>query len=336
MRLRGIDFGPCLDAPGIRGFDGEGYWYHRHLRRYLRKYFNFEGSTRVEKTVTIPSRMGPLYKESGNMPLGDEWPYEPVEKFPRSIWMNLWTGATLNAISLANPGLQKLCRDGFVRHSTEPYMLSFMAVGRTPTERLAECKAAVRLLGFYIHPAMRRHIGLQINMTCPNTGHDTAESVREASAMLDIFATLDIPLVVKINLLTSVGDAKAIAAHPSCDALCFTNAIPFGEMRWAFDWSELFPNGSPLGRRDSRFGGGGFSCKELLPHVAFYARLLRQAGVEKPFNAGGGIRCADDVDFLVDFGGLVRGHDSIFFASAAMVRPWNVAPIIARAHARLG
>ena len=178
-------------------------------------------------------------------------------------------------------------------------------------------------------------LGLQINISCPNTGLDPA-LVREGIAILELAEALRIPVMPKINLLAPVMAVKEIAAHPACDALCFTNALPFGSMPESFDWQRMFPGGSPLARRGERFGGGGYSSEILLPHVARYNCELLDAGVEKPRNVGGGLRYDYNVDFLVDTGNLRRGVDSVFFASAAMVRPWNIRSIIDRAHTLLG
>ena len=335
MKLRGIDFGPCLDAAGVRGFFGEGYWFHS-LFRLIFWGFSFAGSTFVAKTTTLYARTAP---PNGNMRIRAHRPFWPVERFPRCIWWDWLTGRTLNAVGLAGPGAQKLFASGLlVRAAYEPFMISFMAVGKTVEDRIKEFRGFVSLLRAQLVGTSARFLklGLQINVSCPNTGLDTSELVHEARAMLDIAQELEMPIVVKINLLARVEDAKAIADHPACDALCFTNSIPFGTLPRVIQWDAVFPNGSPLENRDASFGKGGYSGEDLLMPLASFSRNLRNAGVVKPFNVGGGIRKPQNIDYLVNVGLLRRGHDSIFFSSAAMVRPWRLRGIIRRAHERLG
>lgn len=337
MRLRGIEFGPCLDAAGVRGFFGEGYWFHPLFRRIFGSWFSFEGSIFVAKTTTLRPRLGP---PSGNMRIQLHRPFWPRERFPRCIWWSWFTGRTLNAVSLAGPGARTLLEHGLISRAFEPYtdpiMISFMAVGQTFEERLEETHAFIALVKQHVPPALKSNLGLQINVTCPNTGLDTSKLVHDARAMLDIAQELDIPIVVKLNLLARIEDVKAIAEHKACDALCFTNALPFGTLPHAIPWARLFPNGSPLANRNKTFGGGGYSGRDLLPLVTRFCRELRAAGVTKPFCVGGGVRSARDVGLLVLGGRLRPGHDSVFFASAAMVRPWRVRSIIRRAHKLLG
>ncbi|OGC88910.1 hypothetical protein A3D70_01375 [Candidatus Adlerbacteria bacterium RIFCSPHIGHO2_02_FULL_54_18] len=329
MKLREIEFGPCLDAPGVRGFLRECYWPH-HLP-FFKNWYNFEGSTRVAKTTTLNKRQPPF---AGNMPLfGYERHFTPIERFPRCIWFSFIRSETLNAVGLTGPGAQELVDTGYL-YNPGPFMISYMSVAGSPEERLEECEQFVTLLekSGKLH---RWQTGLQLNLSCPNTGLDTSHLVEEGVAMLNIAARLGIPLLVKLNLHAPIEAAKEIANHEACNGLCFTNALPFGSLK-SIRWEKKFPDGSPLYNRNKQFGGGGYSGPEMLGMVIQYARSLRKAGVEKPFNVGGGIRSASNVDTLVSEGGLIRGHDSIFFASAAIVRPWNIHGIIRRAHELLG
>ncbi len=335
--LRDIDFGPCWDAPGVRGWFGkDGYWYH-HLPLIRLLGLDFKGSTRVAKTTTFEPN-------EGNLPIGGaEVLFQPKELIPRCIFINPLSGDTLNSVGLAGPGARELIKHGLLDGSNGPSMISFMSNKKTKEERLGDLKAFVTILKAYLlHTSSLRTIALQLNLSCPNTGLDPSHLVEEGEEMLSIASALGIPLIVKINLLAPIESAKRIAEHPACDALCFTNALPFNaEIPWLSQreqvpWTDLFPDGSPLMARNKKFGGGGYSGQRLLPLVARYARKLREAGVEKPFNVGGGIRHARDVDYLVENGGLRRGKDSIFFASVAMARPWRVRSIITRAYDLLG
>jgi dihydroorotate dehydrogenase len=329
MQLRGITFKPCWDASGLRGWGGEGYWFHH--APVVRRMYDFSGSTRVAKTTT-------MYQHRGNMPLkGPAEKYAPKESFPRCVWWSLAGSRTLNAVGLSGPGAHLLGNDLFWASDKEPYMISFMSVRPAFEERLEELAQFCTLLDGQLRGTEQaQRIALQINLSCPNTGLDTGHLMHEAARMLDIAARAPVPKVVKVNILPPTEAVAEIARHKECDALCFSNTLPFGSLPDKIDWKRLFPGGSPLLKRDGSFGAGGYSGPELLPLVCEYGRKLREAGVEKPFNLGGGIRSPRDVDYAVAHGGLRRGKDSVFFASAAMVRPWNIRGIIRRAHELLG
>lgn len=331
MKLRGIDFGPCTDAAGLRGFFGEGYWFHN--LPLLRRWYDFVGSTFVAKTAT-------LLQTAGNMPLeGNELYFQPRKQFPSCIWVSWRHGIALNAVGLSNPGIDRLLQKGLLNPKYPPYMISFMAVKKTPDERAAECRAFVTLLG----EAMKRlglkpQTGLQINISCPNAGLDPTHMVHEAMRLLSIAAALDIPLMIKVSALVPVSAIKEISKHEACDAICCSNTIPFGAQPEGFvhgvPWKRYFTdNVSPLAKRG--FGAGGLSGAPLLRIVAEWIYRLRDAGIDIPINAGGGILHPDDVDTLVR-AGLQRGRDSVFVGSIAMLRPWRINKVIRRAHELLG
>jgi len=333
MKLRGIEFGSCWDAPGIRGWKGEGYWYH-HLP-IMRSWLSMKGSTFVAKTTTFPPRIPP---EGGNMPVANRAPWEPLEWFPKSIWVDLWGGRTVNAVGLSGPGAKELLFRGLLdkRPGNEPYLVSFMSGAATAEERLAELKKFCEYFSRYRFKD--DHVGLQLNISCPNVGVDPAYLMREALPSLDAVQKLadkGVPIVIKLNVLAPMEAVEEIADHPNCDALCVSNTIPFGTLPEQIPWEKLFPNGSPVRARVETYGNGGYSGPELLPLVADFVRTGKMRGIKKPWNAGGGIRSAKDVEYLVSMGRLRRGEDSIFFASAAMVRPWNVPGIIRTAHRML-
>lgn len=329
-KLREIQFWPCWDAAGVRGWGGEGYWFH-HLP-LIRAWYDFRGSTRVSKTTT-------MYINEGKMPLlGPGMAYAPKERFPQCIWWDWWSGRTLNAVGLSGPGAHELSNQLFWRRpGRNSFMISYMSVRPTMEDRLEEFKAfAAFFMGMLRGTSVLSQIALQINISCPNTGLDTSHLIEEARKMLDISAQLPVPKILKINILPPPETIAEIVSHKECDALCFTNALPFGSLPDRIPWDKIFPKGSPLQARNKAFGGGGYSGPELLPLVCEYSAKLRSLGVTKPFNLGGGIRKPSHVDYAVKHGKLVRGNDSIFFASAAMIRPWNIRSIIQRAHDLLG
>lgn len=311
MILRGIEFGPVLDSSGVRNFFGQGYPFHKKLRRFG---LSFEGSTFVAKTTTFDRR-------EGNMPLKND--YMPQEYTPRCIVVRFKEGVVLNAVGLSGPGAKILFEDGRWQNMTEPFFISFMSVAETSTQRTIELEKFVALFQSYIS-SFKAPVGLQINYSCPNVGLKTDALIDEVQDGLEIASSLHIPLMPKFNVCMPLDDAEKIAKHKSCDALCVSNTIPWGNYSYLINWSKLFgTKESPL----KEFGGGGLSGKPLLPLVAFWVRVARQHGITKPINAGGGILSPCDVDALYH-----AGASSIFVGSVAILRPWRVKKIIQHAH----
>src|SRR3989344_1047466 len=198
MKLRGIDFGPVWGASGIQGFFGEGYSFHKVLRPFG---LNFNGMTFVAKTTT-------LLPQKGFLPLKKDG-VTPQELLPSCIIIRFFKGAVLNAVALSGPGARALFEDGRWQKRTQPFFLSFAAVGATKEKRFLELKGFLSLLKIWLRTC-NVAVGLQLNFSCPNTGvpeflvEEIKEFLTEASA-------LNIPLVVKLSVLVPPSVAKTIA-----------------------------------------------------------------------------------------------------------------------------
>lgn len=329
MKLRDIDFGPCQDASGVRGWFGEGYWWHRYLRRLG---LDFAGCTFVAKTTTLGPR-------EGNMPI---WlgTLQPREWVPKCIVVKPVKGVVLNAVGLSGPGAGPLLSSGRWQKRTEPFFLSFMSVAETRAERTQELDDFVRQLGGYLS-GFDAPIGLQINFSCPNVGLNPLELVEETKDGLSTAGGLGIPLVPKFNVL--LPPAAAVKLQPFCDAICVSNTIPYGKLASEIDWGRYFGR-DPLGPDDSsntflpfvesplaELGGGGLSGAPLLPLVAEWVKVARKAGFTKPIVAGGGILRPRDVDVLAR-----AGADAVALGSIAILRGWRLRKTIKRSHELLG
>lgn len=313
MKLRGIDFGPVWGASGVQGFFGEGYPHHKWLRAFFG--LDFSGMTFVAKTTTLTAR-------KGNMPLREDG-ITPREWRPRCIVVKPFAGVVLNSVGLSGPGAQVLLADGRWQQRTEPFFLSFMSVAATARERLAELCAFTEMLGSQL-ASFRGPVGLQLNFSCPNVGLHSEDLIGEVAAALDAAAVLNIPLVVKLAVTIPPQVALVLASHPSCDALCVSNTVPWGTFPERIDWEGLFgAEESPL----KDIGGGGLSGAPLLPLVIEWVSAARLQGCPKPINAGGGLLKPVEVQRL-----FAVGADSVFIGSMAIVRPWNVQPSIRAAH----
>ena len=309
MKLRGIDFGCVLDASGTEGFFGEGYPYQKALG------INFSGATFVAKTMTMRPRAGNMrIREDGSLP------WRPLR--PDCIVVKPFKGVALNAVGLSNPGAVALLAQGKWQEREEPFFLSFMAVGVTKEERMKEFDGFVRILSRF-KKLFRSPFGLQINLSCPNVGLHPERLVEEAIDVLTATSILDIPLMLKFNILLPVEAAWEISKYPACDALCVSNTIPWGALPRLINWRELFGSDeSPF----KKYGGGGLSGAPLLPFVRRWVKSARLADIAKPINAGGGILHPDDADTLFE-----AGADSVFVGSVSFLRTWRVRAIIKRA-----
>lgn len=338
--LNGIEFGPCWDAAGVRGFYGDGYDFHWPFLLKTPWSNTLRRSAFATKTVVVDKR-------AGNMQLDPQRNYEPVIRFPRvpsCIWIDPFRKLILNAVGLSCPGAEIILIElaARIRKNSafflQPFMVSFAAVKPTRAERADEARRFVRLWKKIMDPVLLENpsvkVGLQFNDSCPNTGEEPHEETAERREMLQILKSLGIPLILKLNALTPVTAAKD--AEDLCDAFCVSNAIPFGRLAEALPhirWDRIFPYGSPL----KQFGGGGVSGDFIFPLVAKWTWDARHKVVlTKPLNIGGGIDRPGKVDILVG-AGLRRRFDSIFIGSMLMnplTRPLAT-PTINRAHVLL-
>jgi dihydroorotate dehydrogenase len=191
MKLRGEEYGPICPGSGGLGFFGDPkrpeYWFHRWF-----KWFGllWAGCTFVAKTMT-------LHKNVGNMPMKADG-ITPRDFKPDCIWMSHRHGIALNSVGLSNPGCRALLADGRWQARTEPFMLSFMPIGKDRAERFKETQEFVEILSAEL-PKFKAPVALQVNLSCPNTEH-AAASLEEHLCLLDVLEKLGIPLVPKITV----------------------------------------------------------------------------------------------------------------------------------------
>jgi dihydroorotate dehydrogenase len=179
------------------------------------------------------------------------------------------------------------------------------------------------------HPNYNAQIGLQLNVTCPNVGHDNPE-LNEILKMLDMCEPLvqkGIALILKISVEMPVENILTFGAHRNCHAICTSNTVAFGAIPDKINWKKLFPKGSPLLKRNLNIKTpGGLSGAPLLPLVIEQIKELRKAGFSKHINGGGGILYAIDVEKMFE-----AGTDSISIGSVAFLNPLAIPSIIKQA-----
>ena len=309
MNLRCIDFGNILGAAGVQGPRFKGYWFHWPYQ--MMPGFNFIGMTPVDKTVVCNSR-------SGNVRPGF---WEAI--FPSWAAVRFWSCQMLNAMGLPSEGIEAAVKEEVWQNMEKPFMLSLAAVGETKGERMEEWKKMRDCLAVAMRD-FKSSFGIQINLSCPNTGQSVGTMIGESEEVLEVFAPLQVPLMPKYSIASAPVEAIVeLGKNPHCDAICVSNTIPFG---WdQMDWKEGWGNVSPLAHLK---GGGGLSGAKILPYVLQWIIRLRDRGFSKPINGGGGITKPAHVDLYQR-----AGASSCFLGSVATLRPWRVKSIIARANA---
>lgn len=310
-----VNFGSIFCAPGARGFYGEGYPTHAYLK-YLG--LTWRGTAFAGKTITLLPRQG-------NMPLEKDG-VTPCSIVPPCIIPKPWSGHMLNAVGLSNFGVQFYMDLGKWQKLTQPFCLSWMAVSETKEERLEEAREFVRVTTDFFH-SLRTPVALQVNRACPSikTFLDDPEiETTEIIEILEILATLKIPLILNFNPLVPIELLVAVSEHPAVSALWIANTIPWGSP--GVDWMEIFgADVSPLITRGFKQAGGlsGPACLRITIRKLY---LARHRGITIPIVAGNGIQCTEGVQKL-------RGlADAIAIGCVALMRPWRMKSIISAAH----
>ncbi|MFH0892474.1 MAG: hypothetical protein V1867_06880 [Candidatus Falkowbacteria bacterium] len=320
--LRGVDFGTVFTASGTLNFFGEGWPYHRWYKMLFRKRFDFRGASFISKTTTFPAR-------AGNMPLDRN--LQPTSLFPDCVRVYFRKGAVLNSVGLSGPGAVELLKRKKWQARPKPFMISFMSLGSALEQKIEEADKFVGLL-LKAKPEFRAPFGIQVNVSCPNTGHPTKELINDSLSILEAFRPLSVPLDLKIGvadaLSAGVSFIKEIENSGRCDCLTCSNTIPWGKLPEQINWRKIFGSDiSPL----AHLGGGGLSGQELKPIVVNWLKAVRRAGISMPVKAGGGILNSQDARDYIK-----AGASALEIGCVAILRPWNVQSIIRTSNIILG
>lgn len=308
-------------APGSRGFFGKPYWYYFLWRLFglCWRWTNF-----AAKTTTGQTRLGNMsLKEDGDT---------PKERFPRCILITLLgiiSGHLANAVSLSGPGAKFLLEQGIWQKLKEPFVLSFMAVGVTRDERMAEYRDFRHLLKSYMGDFLSPFV-LQINFACPNVEPSLFELRYEIKLVLKIMSELGVPLILTFNPLVSPELLFEIEQTGLCQGFFVTGTIPYdhdqlGERIFGSKISPLLSRNLPVR------SAGGISGPACLKYTIETVRRAREIGVTLPIIAGNGVQSPIGVWRL-----WRAGADAIAIGTIALLRPFMMIPVILTANYLFG
>lgn len=313
MKLRGIEFGQVFCAPGALGFFGEGYRYSQLLWGLLGDVW--QGVTFAAKTTTLQQQEGNLSLRADGITLR-EW-------FPRSVYVDPFSGHVVNGVGLSGPGARFLLAQHRWQRRTEPFVLSWAAVGITRDEREGEITGLTNQTRQY-RSTFQAPFAVQLNAGCPNTGRPDELTVAEIGDWLQIASGLNVPLIVNTSVAMPVETLLQIAALPYCEALWIANTIPWGHPD--IDWQRLFGSIiSPLTRRELPVPGG-LSGPACLPLALERVCACKKAGMTLPIIAGNGIQSVADAERV-----FAAGADGIALGIVGLLRPWRLSRIVSYA-----
>lgn len=204
-------------ASGALAFNGKGWLWERPL--VWSGIIRPELFTVVIKTLTRNPRVGNL-----------RWwkPWNCVRLIP---------GGSVNKVGLTNPGVEWWCQKIGPKLNYRKYPIVGSVFG--------DKKELVEMAGMLNYFNL---VGLEVNVSCPNTGHTLEQAQMVIDSVSEVKQTSRHPVIVKVSVDQDyliiaqglVGIAEAISL----------NSVP---------WKTIFPNGeqTPLWKLEKRVGGGG-------------------------------------------------------------------------------
>lgn len=327
ISLRGVKYGCIKAASGTLNFFKQGWPFHRVYKKLI-KNFNFDGCAFTAKTSPVDPRFpvnpGDAGKGYGNMVIKLSTQM-PVNFLPDCIAADFFKGRTWNAVGLTTPGLKYLLQRGIWQEIAEPFFISVMCVGKTEEEKNDEMKRTVKLFRPQLSN-FQADFALELNESCPNAGCDL-KAIKGAHTRLEILSELGRPILIKTDVATSIEVYKSLAGY--VDGFILPNTLKFGLFPEFVDWeSHRYHPG--VKRMLRKYGTCGYAGPENTYLAAARVLQMREAGIDNTIVLGG-LRNPAHVWMAKKV-----GADGGEFGSAAIVRPWNIQPIIQEAHRAWG
>jgi len=205
-----------------------------------------------------------------------------------------FAGGMLNAVGLANPGVEAVRRDEL------PWLASHLRAARVLVNVVGDTVEDYATVVRALADAPGAH-GFELNVSCPNVKAGGMEFGADPRALADVVrgarAATARPLFVKLSpALADIGAAARTAIDAGADAITVINTMP----GTTIDVATRTPT---LG-----FGRGGVSGPGLLPIGVLAVRKVRAAiPARVPVCGVGGIATADDaLQYLMAGASLVQ------------------------------
>ncbi|MGH9421177.1 MAG: dihydroorotate dehydrogenase, partial [Thermoanaerobaculia bacterium] len=225
-------------------------------------------------------------------------------------------GGMINAVGLANPGLDSVIREDlpWLSEHLRTTRVIVNVIGKT-LEDFAEVVAAL--------DGVARVDAFELNVSCPNVKAGGMEFGADPATLTDLIqrarGRTSKPLFVKLSpVLPSIADTARAAVDAGADGLTLINTIP----GLAVDIETRRPS---LG-----FGSGGVSGPGLLPVGVLAVWKVTRAVKAPVIGVGGVARGADAIQYLM------AGASLVGVGTAALRDPRAPARILAEMKAWLG
>lgn len=266
-------------ASGALGFDGQGWPWERPLVHT--GLIKPELFTVVTKTLTHIPRPGNL-----------RWwkPWECVRLLPN--------GGAVNKVGLTNPGIKWWCEEVGPKLNYGKFPIVGSIFGSE--------------MELVVMTEMLNHfdlVGIEVNVSCPNTGHELARTMAVAESVKAVARVSHHPIFVKLSVDQ---DYLAITRQLSgvAQAVALNSVL----------WSIVFTNGerSPLSKLEKRVGGGGggVSGKPAQKHNWVAVRALADQGSIPVIGPS-----------IMDFEDIAHvrrlGARAVSFGAIHLRTPWN-------------
>ncbi len=319
-KIGGIEYAyAAVHASGAGSFFGDkrpdDYKQHKWFKFFFPRGFN------LYKKITFCAKTVTAFPRKGNMALGSNG--TKVLKFwPDCIGitpLSFMRGAMVNAIGLSNPGIEAIFKTGLWQERTEPFMVSFMSLATNPDDLKKELDEFIRVWKKY-SGGLRTKVGLQVNYSCPNTGHKLDTYLDSAFYQIERLRELGIPLIPKIGLDTAWEFVDKLCASPDVSALCIANTKPWGSLTKKERLLWFGTQTSPV----TQYGGGGVSGKILFKEVYAWIQEYERRGGTLPLIQSGGVMSSQDAKKITAFDSVAM----VSLGSIAILRPWRVSKVV--------
>lgn len=247
---------------------------------------------------------------------------QPVDSRPDCVRIDFLRDRMTNAVSLSGPGAKNLFSRQILQKRREKTVLSYMPVGKTKEERLAETRKYTDIVKANL-PDFLAPVAQELNVTCPNTGHCSTDLFEEETDHLVIMREPNIPTILKLDVLVSIDFIKRIAKSGLCDGFDIPNSLKIGERPDKVNWEKLRYLTDPI---VNKYGVCGYSGRENFELAVEIIRDIRKAGVILPI-IGGGVSCVQDIQTMKD-----AGANAIAIGRASNTRFWRMKKMIKAAN----